>query len=88
MVGTHYTGEVKNSIGNGEAKELVCMTHGHELSGGILERRSYSAEGDKGKKKKSDNCSIIINKIYVRKGKKMSSGPEQTFLQGGHTQCP
>ena len=43
--------EVKNSIGNGEAKELVCMTHGHELSGGILERRSYSAEGDKGKKK-------------------------------------
>ena len=44
-------GEVKNSIGNGEAKELVCMTHGHELSGGILERRSYSAEGDKGKKK-------------------------------------
>ena len=27
-------GEVKNSIRNGEAKELVCMTHGHELSGG------------------------------------------------------
>ena len=25
--------EVKNSIGNGEAKELVCMTHGHELRG-------------------------------------------------------
>ena len=29
--------EVKNSIGNGEAKELICMTHGHELSGGMLE---------------------------------------------------
>ena len=28
-------GEVKNSIGSGEAKELICMTHGHELSGGI-----------------------------------------------------
>ena len=27
-------GEVKNSIGNGEAKELACMTHGHELSWG------------------------------------------------------
>ena len=27
-------GEVKNSIGNGEAKELICMTHGHEPSGG------------------------------------------------------
>ena len=26
-------GEVKNSIGNGEAKELICMTHGHELRG-------------------------------------------------------
>ena len=26
-------GEVKNSIGNGEAKELACMTHGHELRG-------------------------------------------------------
>ena len=26
-------GEVNNSIGNGEAKELTCTTHGHELSG-------------------------------------------------------
>ena len=24
-------GEVKNSIGNVEAKELISMTHGHEL---------------------------------------------------------
>ena len=27
-------GEVKNSRGNGEAKELICMTHGHELKWG------------------------------------------------------
>ena len=27
-------GEVKNSIGNGEAKELICMTHGYELRWG------------------------------------------------------
>ena len=27
-------GEVKNSIGSGEAKELICTTHGHELSRG------------------------------------------------------
>ena len=27
-------GEVKNSIGSGEAKELICMTHGHELGVG------------------------------------------------------
>ena len=26
-------GEVKNSMGNGEAKELICTTHGHELRG-------------------------------------------------------
>ena len=29
MVGRQ--GEVKHSIGNVEAKELVCTTHGHEL---------------------------------------------------------
>ena len=28
-------GGVKNSIRNGEAKELICMTHGHELKGGV-----------------------------------------------------
>ena len=27
-------GEVKNSIGNGKAKELICSSHGHELRGG------------------------------------------------------
>ena len=26
--------EVKNSIGNVEAKELICTTHGHELNRG------------------------------------------------------
>ena len=26
-------GEDKNSIGNVEVKELICMTHGHELRG-------------------------------------------------------
>ena len=39
IIGRHKIrqGEVKNSIGNGEAKELICRTHGHELRGG--ERR-------------------------------------------------
>ena len=27
--------DVKNSIGNREVKELICMTHGHEIRGGI-----------------------------------------------------
>ena len=27
-------GQVKNSIGNVEAKEVICMAHGHELKRG------------------------------------------------------
>ena len=30
-------GEVKNNIGNREAKELICTTHGHGLKEGMLE---------------------------------------------------
>ena len=29
--GRYKIGEVKNSMGNGESKELICMTHAHEL---------------------------------------------------------
>ena len=25
-------GEIKNSIGNGETKELICMTPGHDMN--------------------------------------------------------
>ena len=39
MVGTKK-GEVRNSIGNVEAKELLCTTHGHELKGGKVQRIS------------------------------------------------
>ena len=41
--------EVKNSIGNGEAEELICTTHGHELRGGMLV--GEGVEGSKGDKK-------------------------------------
>ena len=34
MVGRKQTGYVKKSIGNVEAKELICMTHGHDLKWG------------------------------------------------------
>ena len=40
--------EVKNSIGNVEAKELLYMTHGRELSGGrgeMLEGRGIQGGG-------------------------------------------
>ena len=41
-------GEVKNSMGNGEAKELTCTTHGHELRGGMMVAGGYRAEGGTG----------------------------------------
>ena len=43
--------DVKNSIGNGDAKELECMTHGHELRVEICWREGgYWMEGGKGGK--------------------------------------
>ena len=44
-------------MGNGEAKEIICMTHGHKVSGdeGVRDagRKGgrYQAKGDKGEKK-------------------------------------
>ena len=62
-------GEVKNSIGHGEAQELICITHGHELRGvgenaGV---RGCRAEGIKDRKK-WDNCNSTVNKINLKKG--------------------
>ena len=45
-------GEVKNSMGNGKAKELICRTHGHELSWGNTGGREGTGwSGIKGRKK-------------------------------------
>ena len=38
-------GKGKNSMGNGEAKELICMTHGHELKGGNAVGRQCAGQG-------------------------------------------
>ena len=48
IIGRHkIDGEVKKSIGNGEAKELICTTRGHELrGGGMLE--SGQVQGRRG----------------------------------------
>ena len=43
-------GEVKNSAVNVEAKELICMTHGHELKGECGWEGSCREERDKGGK--------------------------------------
>ena len=40
-------GEVKYSMGNGEAKELIYMTHGHELRGeGMLVGGVFQGRGE------------------------------------------
>ena len=39
-------GEVKNSIGNGEAKDLICTTHGHELRWGNAGGRGGQGGGE------------------------------------------
>ena len=43
-------GEVKNSTGNGEAKGLICTTHGHKLRGDCWREGEYCVEGAKGEK--------------------------------------
>ena len=55
-------GEVKNSMQNGEAVELICMIYVHELRWG----REIWGRGNK-REKKWDNCNSIINKIYIFK---------------------
>ena len=56
-------GEVKNSVGNGEARELISKTHGHELrrgsAGGIGQRGIYV-------RKIWNNCNSKINKITLK----------------------
>ena len=37
-------GDVKNSIGNGKAKELICMTQGHELRRALPEGEEEKRE--------------------------------------------
>ena len=58
---------VKNSRGNGEAKELTCMTHGHELREGVGNAGGRGCAGWRRiKGRKWDNCNSIINKIYLK----------------------
>ena len=56
-------GEGKNSVGNVEAKELISMTHGHELwGGGECGREGGGQDGVEWGGGKWDNCNSIINK--------------------------
>ena len=53
-------------MGNGEARELISMTHGHELRRGMTVGGGTGWRGIK-ERKKWDNCNSIINKIYFVK---------------------
>ena len=60
--------EVKNSVGNGEAKELICMTHGHELREGNAggNRGTWWREA-KGRKRKSHNQIHLVETRNLKK---------------------
>ena len=53
-------------MGNREAKELICMTHGHDLRWGNDGGRGDTGQGGRKGRKKWDNCNSIINKIYFK----------------------
>ena len=50
--------DVKKSIGNGEAKELICMTHGYELSAG-WECWREGVAGQRGIKGRKNRTTVI-----------------------------
>ena len=60
---------VKNSTGNGEAKELIYATHARELRGKMWEGGGCRAEWGKRGEKNWDNYNTTINKIYLKKKK-------------------
>ena len=53
--------EVKNSIGNGQAKELICTTHGHELRGGDAGEKG--TEGQRGIRGEKNGTTVITYSI-------------------------
>ena len=58
---------MKYSIDNGVAKELICMTHGHEQWWGdcLREWGMLSGRGTRGGKQ--ENYNSIINKMQLKK---------------------
>ena len=51
---------MKNSTGNGETKELICTTHGHELRwgpGGVLV--GGGGAGQRGKRRRKNGTIVI-----------------------------
>ena len=60
-------GKVNNSRGYGEAKRLICTTHGHELRWGNAGGSAVQGRDESRRGKIWDKCNSIINKIYSNK---------------------
>ena len=61
---------LRADIGNGVAKELICMTHGHEQRRGDCWREWGLLGGWRQRGKIWDNCNSIIN---FKKSKKKTA---------------
>ena len=55
--------EVKNSIGNTEVKELICMTHGHELKQGNAGGRGIAEQS--GIQGRNNRTTVIASIKYI-----------------------
>ena len=53
-------------MGNGETKEFICMTHGHELRGDNAGRREVVRWRRVKGREKRDKCNSITNKLYLK----------------------
>ena len=69
-------GNVRYSIGNGEAKGLICMTCEHEQRCEDYLREWRLQAGGEQRGKNWDNCNNKINKIQLLKNKKKHKIPE------------
>ena len=52
------------TVGNGEAKELICTTHGHELSGERITGGNVGTGQKEANGENWDNYNSTINKMY------------------------
>ena len=61
-------------MGNGESKEVICTTHGHELRQENAGRRRGTGPRGIKRRKKWVNCNSITNKIYLKKDSPSTNG--------------
>ena len=67
--------DVKYCIGNGEAKELICMIHGHEQRCVDCLRECRVLGGGGQRRKNWDSCNSIINFLKNKKTNKWKHIP-------------